>query len=194
MKPAMDIKIVLSLVILILFGVVLASRAILRWNRARREARERRRKAEETARRDAQIIREIKTIIAQSKNVDTISGPFKITRDHPEKITASPEPHDLPEIREVKTADLKTFYRTKKDKIVHDRIFEQIDRAMAKAETVSKATAKITCLEKALILVLDGQRTVLDEAVRKELDARGRDIHAAIALALKSAIPESPED
>jgi regulator of extracellular matrix RemA (YlzA/DUF370 family) len=153
--------------------------------RARAAQRERQRMAEATARRHARVIEESKKIIAQAKNPELIASRFDVIRDHAEKLSALAEHYDLPDFPDAQPQELKAFYKNKKDQVLHDRIIEQIDDAMAKAGAIPKRTGKITHLEKALLLVMEGQRTMRDEALLKELEARGRDIQDAISRAMQ---------
>ena len=153
--------------------------------RARAVQKEKQRMAEITARRHAQVIEESKKIIAQARNPELIASRFDVIRDHAEKLSALAEHYDLPALPDAQPQDLKAFYKNKKDQVLHDRIIEQIDDAMAKAGAIPKRTGKITYLEKALLLVMEGQRTMRDEALLKELEARGRDIQEAIGQAMK---------
>ena len=171
------------LLILILAAVIFVRAAKNR--RLRMAQKEKQRVAEETARRHAQVIMASKKIIAQAKNPELIASRFDVIRDHAEKLSALAEHYNLPDLADAKPLDLKAFYRHKKDQILHDRIIEQIDEAMAKAETIVKRTGKINYLEKALLLVLEGRRTMRDEALLKELEARDREIEEAIVRALK---------
>lgn len=153
--------------------------------RVRAAKMEKQRMAEATARRHAQVIQESKKIIAQARNPEIIASRFDVIRDHAEQLSALAEHNDLPDLPDAQPQDLKAFYRNKKDQVLHDRIIEQIDDALAKAGAAPKRTAKITCLEKALLLVMEGKRTMRDEALLKELEARGRNIQEAIGLAMQ---------
>jgi regulator of extracellular matrix RemA (YlzA/DUF370 family) len=170
--------------VLILAAVIFVRAA--KHRRLRMAQKEKQRVAAETARRHAQVIMESKKIIAQAKNPELIASRFDVIRDHAEKLSALAEHYDLPDLPDAKPQDLKAFYRNKKDQILHDRIIEQIDEAVAKADTIPKWTGKITYLEKALLLVLEGQRTMRDAALLKELEARGSDIQAAIGRAVEA--------
>jgi hypothetical protein len=167
-----------------LIGLAWLSVRIFARRRELKLRREKQRVAEETARRHAQVILESKKIIQRSKNPEQIASRFNIIRDHAEKLSALAEHYDLPDLPDAEPRELKAFVRTKKDLILHDRIIEQIDEALAEAESIPKRTGKIGCLERALLLVLDGRRTIRDEALLKELEGRGRDIHAAISKAM----------
>jgi regulator of extracellular matrix RemA (YlzA/DUF370 family) len=153
--------------------------------RARAVQKEKQRMAEATARRHAQVIEESKKIIAQARSPELIASRFDVIRDHAEKLSALAEHYDLPDLPDAQPQDLKDFYRNKKDQVLHDRIIEQIDEAVAKARTIPKRTGKITYLEKALLLVMEGQRTMRDESLLKELEILGRDIQEAIGLTMK---------
>jgi regulator of extracellular matrix RemA (YlzA/DUF370 family) len=171
--------------LLIAFGMVVLAARALKSRGAREAEKEKQRVAERTARRHVQVIEESKRIIAQAKNPEIIASRFDVIRDHAEKLNALAEHYDLSDLPEAKPQDLKAFYRNKKDQVLHDRIIEQIDEAMAEAETIPKRTSRITCLEKALLLALEGRRTIRDEALLKELEIRDQDIQEAIGRALK---------
>jgi regulator of extracellular matrix RemA (YlzA/DUF370 family) len=160
--------------------------------RGRVAQREKQRMAEATARRHARVIEESKKIIARSKNPELIASRFDVIRDHAEKLSALSEHYDLPNLPEAKPQDLKTFCKSKKDQVLRDSIISQIEDAMAKAEATPKWTGKITCLEKALLLVLEGRRTMRDEDLLRELEIRNRDIQGAIGRIIRTAPDERP--
>ena len=56
-----------------------------------------------------------------------ISAGFDVIRDHAEKLSALAEHYDLPDIPSSTPSDLKVFYRDEKDRILRDRIMEQVD-------------------------------------------------------------------
>jgi hypothetical protein len=160
--------------------------------RGRVTRREKQRMAEVTARRHARVIEESKKIIARSKNPELIASRFDVIRDHAEKLSALAEHYDLPNLPEAEPQDLKTFCKSKKDQVLRDSIISQIDEAMVKAEATPKWTGKITCLEKALLLVLEGRRTMRDEDLLQELEIRNRDIQGAIGQIIRTAPDERP--
>jgi regulator of extracellular matrix RemA (YlzA/DUF370 family) len=173
-----------ALVLIAGCGGIFAARALRRL-RTRSARREKQRVVEATARRHVQVIMECKKIIAQAKNPELIASRFDVIRDHAEKLNALAEHYDFPDLSDIKPQNLKVFYRNKKDQILHDRIIEQIDEALAAADTIPRRTGKITALEKGLILVLEGRQTMRDEALLKELEARDREIEDAIGRALQ---------
>jgi hypothetical protein len=88
--------------------------------------------------------------------------------------------------------DLKAYCKSRKDQVLRDRIISQIDDAVAKAAAIPKRTGKITYLEKALLLVLEGRRTMRDEDLLQELESRGRDIQEAIGKTMRMAPDDRP--
>jgi hypothetical protein len=171
----------------VLAAIILLAIRAARRRKERRIQQEKQRMAEETARRHAQVIAESRKIIAQAKNPGVIASRFDVIRDHAEKLSALAEHYDLPDLPDAKPQDLKAYYRNAKDQILHDKIIEQIDEAMDKAASIPKRTGKITYLEKALLLVMEGKRTMRDEGLLKELEIRGGGIQAAIVEAMKMA-------
>jgi regulator of extracellular matrix RemA (YlzA/DUF370 family) len=179
-----NLVLLLALVLIAGCGGIFAARA-LRRRRAHSARREKQRVAEATARRHVQVIMESKKIIAQAKNPELIASRFDVIRDHAEKLNALAEHYNFPDLPDIKPQELKIFYRNKKDRILHDRIIEEIDEALAAAVAIPKRTGKITALEKGLILVLEGRQTMRDEALLNELEARDREIEDAINRALQ---------
>ncbi len=51
---------------------------------------------------------------------------------------------------------------------------EQVDAALAKVDEIPKRAGKITYLERALILCLEGRRTTRDEALAASLRSPGQ--------------------
>ncbi len=176
---------VILVVLLLLIAAGISAVWLVQSRRSRQVQKEMQRMAERTARRHAQVIKESKKIITESKSPELIATRFDIIRDHAEKLSALAEHYNLPDLPDAKPQDLKAFYRNKKDQILHDRIIEQVDEAVAKAGTIPKRTGRITYLEKALLLVMEGRRTMRDEALLKELEVRGRDIQEAIGRAME---------
>ena len=146
--------------------------------------REKQRVAEKTARRHARVIEESRKTIALARNPEVIAAQFDVIRDHAEKLGVLAEHYELPDFPKAQPRELKEFCRDQKDRTLRDRIIEQIDEAQAEAETILKPIGKITCLEKALLLVWEGRRTIQDAAMIEELEARGREIQAAIGRAV----------
>jgi hypothetical protein len=134
-------------------------RTVRRTRRVRADERERRRMAEETARRHAKTIEDSKKAIQTSRNPAAISAGFEVIRDHAEKLSALAEHYDLPDIPSSTPSDLKAFYREEKDRVLRDRVMEQVMAALAKAAEIPKGRGKITYLERGLILCLEGKRT-----------------------------------
>lgn len=127
------------------------------------------------------MIEESKRIIQTSRNPAAISARFEVIRDHAEKLSALAEHYDLPDIPPSTPSDLKAFYHDEKDRVLHDRIMEQVAEAMAKAAEIPKRPGKITFLERGLILCLEGKRTTRDENLAREFEAKGAEIQAMIA-------------
>jgi hypothetical protein len=137
--------------------------------------------AEETARRHAKTIEESKRTIQTSRNPAAISAGFEVIRDHAEKLSALAEHYDLPDIPSSTPSDLKAFYREEKDRILRDRIMDQVETALTKAAEIPKRPGKITFLERALILCLEGKRTTRDEGLAREFEAKAGEIQGLIA-------------
>jgi hypothetical protein len=181
--------ILIGAVSVLLAGILLTFilRSVRRARRARLAARERQRVAEETARRHAKTIEESKRVIQTSRNPAAISARFDVIRDHAEKLSALAEHYDLPDIPTSTPTDLKAFYRDEKDRVLRDRIMEQVAEALAKAAEIPKRPGKITYLERGLILCLEGKRTTRDERVAREFEAKGAEIQGMIATLMTAS-------
>jgi hypothetical protein len=163
---------------LVLFLVIL--RVALKARRRREAARQKARVAEETARRHARRIEESKRVIRTSRDPVAISAGFEVIRDHAEKLSALAEHYDLPDIPTSSPSDLKAFYRAEKDKVLRDRVMEQVEAALAKVDEIPKRAGKITYLERAFLLCLEGGRTTKDEALSREFEAQAKRIQGMI--------------
>jgi hypothetical protein len=166
--------------VLALVLLVVLLRVVRRARRRREEAREKARVAEETARRHARKIEESKRVIQTSRNPAAISAGFEIIRDHAEKLSALAEHYDLPDMPSSTPSDLKAFYHEEKVKVLRDRVLEQVETALVKAAEIPKRAGKITYLERALILCLEGKRTTRDEALAGEFEAQAKRIQRMI--------------
>ena len=173
-----------ALLFLIVLGYIL--RALGRRRKARRVEEEKQRVAEETARRHARAIQESRKVIQQAKDPGTIAARFDAIRDHAEKLSALAEHFDLPEMPEARPQELKAFYKGEKDRVLRDRFLGEIEAAVAKAGTIPKRAGKITYLEKALILAMDGKNSVRDAAAAREFEAKAGEIQAMIADLMKT--------
>jgi hypothetical protein len=165
------------LALVLLFVLLRVARKV---RRRRIEAREKARVAEQTARRHARAIAESKRVIQTSRNPAAISAGFETIRDHAEKLSALAEHYDLPDMPSTTPSDLKIFYREEKDKVLRDRVMEQVETALAKTDEIPKLAGKITYLERALILCLEGKRTTRDEALAREFEAQAKRIQVMI--------------
>ncbi len=173
-----------AVLFLLILGCVL--RFLHRRRKARRAEKEKQRVAEETALRHARVIQESRKVIQQTKNPQTIAQRFDDIRDRAEKLSALAEHFDLPEMPEARLQELKSYYKSEKDHVLQERIFGEIEAALNKAETIPKRAGKITFLEKALILALDGKASVRDAAIAREFEAKARQIQAMIADLMKA--------
>lgn len=181
----------IALGLLFVLAVGLSARAFRKRHRARRAEAEKKRMAEDTAKRHAQVIADSRKIIQTSKNPETIAARFDIIRDHAEKIGALAEHYDLPDIPPESTPqEIKAFYKDEKDRTLRDRTIEQIDEALVKAAEIPKRSGKITYLEKALILALEGKRAVRDEAIVREFEARSQEIQGLISRLMEPPKPQ----
>jgi hypothetical protein len=142
--------------------------------------------AEETARRHAEVIEESRKAIDSSRNPAVMAAHFDVIQDHAEKLSALAEHYDLPDIPPSTPADLKIFYRNEKDRILLDRTMEQVDAALTKADEIPRRNGKITYLERALILCLEGKRTTRDQALSQAFDERASRVQEAIAAAISA--------
>jgi hypothetical protein len=159
--------------------------ALIRGLRRRRRARaaeiEKQTVAEETARRHAKAIEESRKALEASRSPAVMAAHIDVIRDHAEKLSALAEHYDLPDVAPSTPSDLKIFYRDEKDRILHDRTMEQVETAMAKAGEIPRRAGKITYLERALILCLEGKRTTGDEDLARVFDEKAAQIQQAIA-------------
>ncbi|MDD8026522.1 MAG: hypothetical protein PHI34_08400 [Acidobacteriota bacterium] len=168
----------------VLIPGALLARAVRRHLRKRAAARKRREEAEESARRQAQIIEASRKAIDTSRSPAVISAHFDVIRDHAEKLSALAEHFDLPDIAPSTPSDLKIFYRDEKERILRNRVMEQVDEAMSRADGIPRRPGKITFMERALILCLEGKRTAKDEALVKAFDTKTAEIQQKIAAVM----------
>gem|GEM_PF-5043364 len=171
----------------IVIPVLAVVRAVLRRGRARKAERERQEVAEETARLHTQAIEENRKAIETSRSPAVMAAHFDVIQDHAEKLSALAEHYDLPDVPPSTPSDLKIFYRDEKDRILHDRTMEQVDAALARADEIPRRPGKITFMERALILCLEGKRTTRDEALVRAFDDRAVQIQQAISDVLSGS-------
>lgn len=172
--------------------LLLLIKAFLRRRGLRKEERARQEVAEETARRHTQAIDESRKAIETSRSPAVMAAHFDAIQDHAEKLSALAEHYDLPDVPPSTPADLKIFYRDEKDRILHDRTMEQVDAALARAEGIPRRSGKITFMERALILCMEGKRTTRDEALARAFDDRAARIQQAIGEVM--AAPRDTQD
>jgi hypothetical protein len=172
--------IIYGFALLALVMLLVLLRVALKARRRRAEALEKARVAEETARRHARKIEESKRVIRTSRDPAAISAGFEVIRDHAEKLSALAEHYDLPDIPTSTPSDLKIFYRQEKDKVLRDRVMEQVEAALAKVDEIPKRAGKITYLERAFLLCLEGRRTTKDEALSREFEDQAKRIQGMI--------------
>lgn len=179
----------LSSALLGLAALLLLVRAVRRSRRRRAEAREKDRVAKETAHRHAKIIEESKRALEKTRSPAVISARFEVIRDHAEKLSALAEHHDLPDIPAATPVELKAYCREEKDRVLRDRVMEQVEEALAKAVEAPKRPAKVTYLERALILCLEGKRVTGDEELAQEFGAQAERIKELIGKLLSEPRP-----
>jgi len=67
------------------------------------------------------------------------------------------------------------------------RLLEQVDAALARMDEIPRRPGKITFMERALILCLEGKRTTRDEALVRAFDDRAVQIQQAISDVLSGS-------
>jgi len=105
---------------------------------------------------------------------------FDVILNNADTLIKRSEQYNYPNITNPPPQAIKDFYLKTREEKIKDFLLEQIDVEIEKAQTITRKASKITLLDNALLLIVDGKRKLREEDKVKELEIKEKEIKTLI--------------
>lgn len=136
--------------------------------------------AKSMAARHNQIIKESLDIISKTKNLSTLVSRFDTILDNVDKIIKLSEQYNYTDLTEPPPHELKNYFLKYRNDKIREFILNQVEFEIDKAKAVTKKSSKISILDKAIVMLLEGKRLIEDTEIRNIFDDKEIEIRQLI--------------
>jgi hypothetical protein len=173
---------IIIIAVFIAFTIIIAN-ALSKSARAREEKKKLEKQislAKLTAERQLDIINESLEIISKTKNLSTLISRYDTIIDNVDKLIKIAEDYNCPDLTEPPPQALKEKFLKDRESKIKSFILDQVDFEIEKAKAITKKSSKISILDKAIVMILEGKRLINDEETEKILDNKEAEIRQLI--------------